>query len=265
MSLAQASKDYANLVEDEEQVSKAVKIVLNSSPGHDAKYYAKLVLESLREEQTDMSKTFLRVTQCLPSFIGDSDDSTVNLPVSILSANSSKSSQNSTGLRKNRSSITQRHSSPKKKQPPSRIPMSNLTNFKIGHSKIKNPALIPFLKNADLIGNEFPVECTRVSLTWVFLGTARGQEQFVTLKNKRKTEPTALSLQIRDDALGAFSFSKSMDCAEDDSLYYKRSNIIDLTLGPNCTRDIAVLCNPEKLVTPFTKAALVFKPYGMSK
>ena len=88
-------------VKEKHDIHEVAKIVLSSSPGHEANYYAQIVLKKLLEKQIQEMESTLHVTQFLPSFLENSAEFEAKQVV--------KSSK--------RNSISQRHSSPKKNAP----------------------------------------------------------------------------------------------------------------------------------------------------
>ena len=106
------SKNLDLTKKQEQEISEIAKIISQASPGHDAKYYADLVLKRILANEKRELEATLKLEQGLPSFL---EETAVEI-----------------GRRK---SII-RHSSPKKPPtgkssaiPQLRIPFGNITNY----------------------------------------------------------------------------------------------------------------------------------------
>ena len=107
------------------------------------------------------------------------------------------------GLTKN-SSVTNKIEKPiyHKTNIPKRVPLENLTN------KSKN-----IIEDQNIA--KFPIEASRLSLTWMTYSLKKSQDQFISLRNIWSDKPVRVSLYIREDKYKSFSFNQSLvecDC-----------------------------------------------------
>ena len=85
---------------------------------------------------------------------------------------------------------------------PKRVPLENLTN------KSKN-----IIEDQNIA--KFPIEASRLSLTWMIYSLKKSQDQFISLRNIWSDKPVRVSLYIREDKYKSFSFNQSLvecDC-----------------------------------------------------
>ena len=69
------SKQHDLTVKDKDEIHEVAKLILVSSPGHEADYYARIVFKKLLEKQKQELEDTLHVTQFLPSFLENSLES----------------------------------------------------------------------------------------------------------------------------------------------------------------------------------------------
>ena len=106
------SKNLDLTKKQEQKISEIAKIIRQASPGHNAKFYADLVLKRILAKEKGELEATLKLEQGLPSFLEET----------------------AVEIRRRKSII--RHSSPKKPQTSKsssilqrRIPFGNITNF----------------------------------------------------------------------------------------------------------------------------------------
>ena len=132
------SKHHDLSIKEQNQMHEIAAMLLTASPGHEAKYYANIVLKKMLEKQKQELEATLHVTQFMPSFLEDSGEwkskrnSIVKMPSFLQDSGEWKSKRNSI--------VKNRHSSPKKLTKPKshiprRVPMENITNAHVEPKK----------------------------------------------------------------------------------------------------------------------------------
>ena len=116
------SKHHDLTIKEKQDIHENAKLILASSPGHEANFYAKIVLKKLLEKQKEELENTLHVTQFLPSFLENSSETVESKPISkplpSFLENSANITESKSILKPSRnSSINIRHSSPKKMAP----------------------------------------------------------------------------------------------------------------------------------------------------
>lgn len=235
LSILQESKA---LEAEDTNYKHVARALVKSSPGHDAKYYASLVLKMLGNNIDAMDDTLTDLTQYLPSFIVDSpaeDNSTFE--------EGNNTTKKSSSSKTNKSNVSWRHSSPVKTNKVTtettykRTALKNLSNFQTCESEQQTKQV-------------FPIESDRTVLTW--MGDMSECEQCVVLHNTRPTLPTSMVLLIRNDEHDEFTFKES------------KAASLEVSVGPRATKKIFVTYKP-KLKRDLSTAHLVIKPHGLSR